>query len=245
MLVTTQNQDLKHRATVSIYLEALNEEDGAQVLLKYLNHGDEQSRMYLDDLDNAKVISRELEGLPIALAHVAGYIDQARRPFSDFLNHFRERQNASILWSMDSRASTTQQYERTLDAVWDIALSALGDEARAVIDVLAMLSPDSIPEKMLLREEDRDPMRYASSPSLSSLSREIRELCNISAASKWNYADMIWLYKIRSNQDTAPLPPPRSPTRQHVGASLCDPSESSKEPLIQTRSRQEPCQEGV
>lgn len=160
VIVTTQNQNLKHCSTFSIQLDAMTEEDGASLLMKYLDHGDEQSKSYIRDIENAKTISRELEGLPIAIAHVAGYVDQSRRSFSYFLELFRERRKASVVWSMDSRNSTTQQYERTLDAVWDIALSALGSEARSLLDVLAMLNPDSIPEGMMLNEGGCDPVEY-------------------------------------------------------------------------------------
>ncbi|KAK7428465.1 hypothetical protein QQZ08_005084 [Neonectria magnoliae] len=61
---------------------------------------------------------------------------------------------------MDSRTSTTQQYDRTLNTVWDLAFSVLGDEARSLMDVLAMLNPDSIPEDMLLSETKRDPIEF-------------------------------------------------------------------------------------
>lgn len=136
------------------------EDQGARLLLKYLNHDDEESKMYMNDIANAKVISRELEGLPIAIAHVAGYIDGLKRPFPYILEQLSERRKASIVWSMDSRNSTTQQYDRTLDAVWDLAFSALGKDARSLMNVLAMLNPDSIPEDMLLSETDCDPVLY-------------------------------------------------------------------------------------
>ncbi|KAH7000615.1 hypothetical protein EDB80DRAFT_114451 [Ilyonectria destructans] len=160
VIVTTQNRVLKHSSTFSIHLTPMTEEEGAHLLLRYLDHKDEQSNVFLNDMENARAISKELEGLPIAIAHVAGYIDQLGRPLSYFLEQFRERRSASIVWLMDSRTSTTPQYDRTLDTVWDFALSALGEEARSLLDVLAMLNPDSIPEEMLLGETDRDPIIF-------------------------------------------------------------------------------------
>lgn len=136
----------------------MDEDEGAKLLLRYLDHGDEDSKMYLNDIENAKAISAELGGLPIAIAHVAGYIGQLRRPLSYFIEQFQKQQRASIVWSMDTRSSTTHQYGRTLDAVWDLAFSALSPEAQALMDVLAMLNPDSIQEDMLLSENDRDPI---------------------------------------------------------------------------------------
>jgi hypothetical protein len=135
----------------------MSDDDGARLLLQYLDFQDEESRMFLDDVDNAKAISHELEGLPIAIAHVAGYIGQLRRPFPYFLEQFRERRKASVVWFTDSRTNTTHQYDRTLNTVWDLAFSALGPKARSLMDVLAMLNPDSIPEVMLLGEADSVP----------------------------------------------------------------------------------------
>jgi hypothetical protein len=160
VIVTTQNQNLKHSSTFSIHLTPMPENEGALLLLRYLNHDDEESKMFLSDDENARAISNELEGLPIAIAHMAGYIGQTGRPLPYFLEQFRERRKASIVWSTDSRNSTTQQYDRTLATVWDLAFSALGEVARSLMDVLAMLSPDSIPEEMLLGETNRDPIEY-------------------------------------------------------------------------------------
>ncbi|KAK3984497.1 hypothetical protein QBC44DRAFT_252748 [Cladorrhinum sp. PSN332] len=152
VLVTTQNRDVVHMATFGIHLTTMLDDEGAKLLLRHLEYNSSDSSMYQDDVETAKVVSRELEGLPIAIAHVAGYIGKLGRPLSYFLDQFRERRQASRVWSMDSRNTTTPQYERTLATVWDMALSVVSPEARFLIDVMAMLSPDSIPEEMLLSD---------------------------------------------------------------------------------------------
>ncbi|CAI7622461.1 unnamed protein product [Penicillium glandicola] len=155
VIVTTQNQNLKHSSTFSIHLTPLSDNEGGKLLLQYLKSEDGERTSFFNEVDNASIISKELEGLPIAIAHVAGYIGQTGRSLSYFLEKFRERRSASLIWAMDSRDSTTLHYERTLDAVWDLALSTLGPEARSTLDILAMLNPDCVPEEMFLAENRR------------------------------------------------------------------------------------------
>ncbi|KAI0534299.1 hypothetical protein GGR58DRAFT_516246 [Xylaria digitata] len=147
VIVTTQNQQVKHCSTFSIHLTPMTKEDGARLLLKYLDHKGEESGI-------------EVEGLPIAIAHVAGYVGQLGRPLSYFPEQFKERKQASVVWSMDFRSSMTQQYDHTLDTVWDFAFSALGSKSRSLLDVMAMLNPDSIPEHILLDNTDDDKMQF-------------------------------------------------------------------------------------
>lgn len=159
VIVTTQNRDLKHCSTVSIHLMPMDEDEGGALLLRYLSH-DEERGAFDDNVESAKAVSRAVEGLPIAIAHAAGYVGQSGRSLSYFLEQFQERRKASAIWSMDSSSCPTQQYKRTLATVCDLALSVLGPEARSLMDVLAMLNADSIPEDMLLEEGHRDPIEY-------------------------------------------------------------------------------------
>jgi len=129
------------------------------VAARFLSH-DEERGAFDDNVESAKTVSRAVEGLPIAIAHEAGYVGQSGRSLSYFLEQFQERRKASAIWSMDSSSCTTQQYERALAIVCDLALSVLGPEARSLMDVLAMLNADSIPEDILLEEGHRNPIEY-------------------------------------------------------------------------------------
>jgi hypothetical protein len=156
VLVTTQNSDLCHVSTYPVALDPLDAVDGSVVLLKYLEINGYADELMVEDKKFASLIAAEVGGLPIAIAHIAGYIDQSRCSLAGFLDMFRERHRASNMWSKDLSESTTFQYERKLDTVWDIALGTLSAESNNLLSTMAMLNPDSIPEEMLISNHDND-----------------------------------------------------------------------------------------
>jgi hypothetical protein len=94
-------------------------------------------------------LSTEVGGLPLAIAHIGGYVAQS----SYTLARFREiaKQRYPQIW-MAEAPSTIRDYQKRLAIVWDFALEQLSPDAAILIDILAFLNPDGIPEAMLLAE---------------------------------------------------------------------------------------------
>ncbi|RFU76189.1 transcriptional xre family [Trichoderma arundinaceum] len=145
---TTRNKNLLPPGALSIYVPPMTGDDGAKLLLNYLrpmigNDAPEYS------IEAAKNISGELEGLPLAISHVAGYI---------------RHRNLAAIWAKDFRTSTTQPYGRRFDKAWEESLSNLSDGARSLLGSIALINtenwtkglPEELPERMLLGETNGD-----------------------------------------------------------------------------------------
>ncbi|CAF9904093.1 MAG: hypothetical protein ALECFALPRED_004841 [Alectoria fallacina] len=87
-------------------------------------------------------------GLPIAIAHMAGYMFTSKTNPKE-LQQMLETGELYDIWSK-SKTWTTPQYEQTLDMVWHIALQELSTSARELLYVISMLNPDGIPDELLV-----------------------------------------------------------------------------------------------
>ncbi|KAM7214592.1 hypothetical protein V8F06_009991 [Rhypophila decipiens] len=87
----------------------------------------------------AKSLSPEVQGLPLELVGLAGFMVDTRVTLSDTL---RDLKNHADLGSN----STTFQYGRPAHRAFEVSLKSLSPAAMFVVQVLSMLSPDAIPE---------------------------------------------------------------------------------------------------
>jgi hypothetical protein len=121
---------------------SLSPDEGAILLLKYTNldnHDETQSAA-------AAKISQLVGGLPLALTTVGGYCGRSQYTLVELLHNL---QSSLSIWSC-SGTSVDWAYEKTLQTVFDTALEELPRDARDLLEMLAFLNPDSIPEKMLM-----------------------------------------------------------------------------------------------
>ncbi|KFY07934.1 hypothetical protein V492_06687 [Pseudogymnoascus sp. VKM F-4246] len=143
VIVTTQSRNVEGSMAHRIALFGFNDKDGAALLLRYLHIGQE------DDPDNlASEISKLVGGLPLALAHIGGYIYESNGTLREFINLFQDL--PQTIW--DSEPSSTSPYARSLSTVFDIALGALDKDSRDLINCMAFLNPDGIQEDMIFRQ---------------------------------------------------------------------------------------------
>ena len=143
VLITTQDPDIAATASLEIPLRSLNEEEGAKLLLSYLPQSDQ-----IDPDGQARSISHELGGLPLAIVHVAGYLRQSQIPLARFLKEYQATYSPKVADNDTSLYKT--RYEKTYSSVWTFALNELPTDARDFIDTLAFFSPDSVPEDIFL-----------------------------------------------------------------------------------------------
>ena len=126
----------------NVEVPSFTNDEGSICLFKYL----QRNPLNSDEADSAKELSRLVGGSPLALATVGGYVGP---PSNYSLTHFlKDFNKKSLFWDCED-VSTVRAYERSLATVFDIALDELDDDARKLLDVLAFLNPDSVPEDIL------------------------------------------------------------------------------------------------
>ncbi|OQV00974.1 NB-ARC domain-containing protein [Cladophialophora immunda] len=141
LLLTSQNAGLRSQTTHNIPLKPFGEEEGASFLLKQLN-GEHPPT----ENDDAISLCKELGGLPLAIAHVAGYMAESDVSVKDTLDMFTQRRESAEIFN--TKPDTTFVYSKALDFVWDVALRELVDDTLRLMHVLSMLNPEGVPEEM-------------------------------------------------------------------------------------------------
>ncbi|PLB46258.1 TPR-like protein [Aspergillus steynii IBT 23096] len=96
------------------------------------------------NLETAETITSTLGGLPLALTQIGGFIVQRRIPLKDFLPLYN-RSSARV----DARGTVNMNYNHTLATVWEMSLSRLSGDAKALLMILAFTDPDCVQESLL------------------------------------------------------------------------------------------------
>jgi hypothetical protein len=159
IILTSQSESLRHRTTWDINLVSLRADEGCHLLLSYLpenRHTQDPSCVSI-----ATAISQQVGGLPVLLVGLAGYISNSHMSLGEVLDIFKQSRNESRQILHDkSTSSTTFQYERPSQMVFNMALQALPAAARQVINIMAMLAADAIPESLLQCDIDEPKLAF-------------------------------------------------------------------------------------
>lgn len=138
-------------------VSSFDQEASIELLFKFLG------REPTDDHERSVVAEMTdfFGGLPIAVATIAGAIEEAQSSPEDFLLTMK---HSSTYWS-DRQNPCTMNYEKSLDGLFDLALQELQERnqnARKLINILAFLHPDSIPESLLLAAPNQPDLEFLS-----------------------------------------------------------------------------------
>jgi hypothetical protein len=146
VIITTQipNMSQMTEKFLNIEVESLPIDDGVELLLKLTN----QYQPTDDERAIAKELCLKFGGHPLSIATASGYISQTQSSLEEAAAII----NRSFLWSK-TNGSAVWQYERTLDTVFDTALAELSDSARRMLDIMAFLNPNAVPEDLFLVDE--------------------------------------------------------------------------------------------
>ncbi|OAP54552.1 hypothetical protein AYL99_11000 [Fonsecaea erecta] len=161
VLITSQNDQLGPHATVDIPLRSLNSTEGSELILRYLPNTGERY-----EVEDAKKISAQLGGLPLALGFAAGFISQTKWSLQEFLNYSEGRRFCATVFKMDPPAAT-HPYKKTLAGQWEESSQRLTPEQLRIIHILSMLDPDDIPEGMLYAEHHEQELDFLSSSKIT------------------------------------------------------------------------------
>jgi len=98
-------------------------------------------RTAADDPAQAAALAEELGYLALALEQAAAFIRRRALSFAEYLRLWREAGQRVREW-YDPR---TMQYGRSLATTWQTSIEELPPPARAMLDLLAWLSPEPLP----------------------------------------------------------------------------------------------------
>ena len=146
ILVTSRDNLAKtpfYQIRYGVDLAPLHDEDAAELLLKLTWREDdpEEQKWKL-------AVAKKLGGLPLALTQMAGVMIRQGLSFADFLARYEEEETHWPLFNLSLQPSHKRtSYGYTLASVW--ALEDL-KYSSGLLDVMAFLDPDGIPEKYLM-----------------------------------------------------------------------------------------------
>jgi transcriptional regulator with XRE-family HTH domain len=141
VLLTTQRQ-VTGSVAQTIEVEMMPEEEGALFLLKrahYLELSAVLNQIFLDDgtTTTAKIISREVDGLPLALDQAGAYILETGCSLIDYLALYRQRRDELL----QRRGSVYRDHPLSVTATFFLAFDRVAQKHAA--------APDAIPEAMI------------------------------------------------------------------------------------------------
>ncbi len=93
----------------------------------------------------AVVLARELGFLPLALEQAGAYIAERRLTFVGYLEEWKSKHDAVLGW-FDPRVS---RYPKSVAVTWQTSFDRLSEQARRLLERLAWLGPEPIPESLL------------------------------------------------------------------------------------------------
>jgi hypothetical protein len=143
IIVTTQSKTAMTMDPSNVEVKTFSPDDGARLLQKYLKSSTES-------FEDARELSGLVGGLPLSIAHIAGFLVESSTTLKTFKDIFHRR-DGFVVWQGSGPA--TYNYERSLETAFDIALEALTEKdpfGRELLDIIAFLDPDSIQEEMVL-----------------------------------------------------------------------------------------------
>lgn len=85
-------------------------------------------------------ISTMFQGYPLALGQVAGFIRTYGCSLRSFLGIYQDKKSSSAITKL-----SVKDYHANLATVWNLSFSSLDENSRTVLEIFALLDPDSLP----------------------------------------------------------------------------------------------------
>ncbi len=125
----------------SIELDVLDPDSAAAFLL---DRTEGARRKTPDDGARAADIARELDGLALALAQAAAYVCVTRISLGQYLDRWRSRRDEVAQWF--DRSLVSYNHDVGFAATWATSVEHLSDAGRALLERLAFMAPEPIPD---------------------------------------------------------------------------------------------------
>jgi tetratricopeptide (TPR) repeat protein len=126
----------------TLELDALDEDAASLFLLERTAGRRETAK---DDEAQARALARELGGLALGLVQAGAQIAKQRISFARYMKLWSENRDKVLGWSDPNMTRS----EKTLATTWVTSVAQLSAESRRLLDRLAFLAPDPIPDSLL------------------------------------------------------------------------------------------------
>lgn len=146
IIVTSRDPKAKDKfyfpVSDGVDLDGLSTKDAAQLLRKLTGFNDAD-----EDKQLSEEIAAKLGGLPLAIVQIAGTVRRKDLSFDEFLELYTTYENrGSFYESNDGNIVSMNGANKTIFATW--ALEDLKPEVASLLDMMAFLDPDHIPERL-------------------------------------------------------------------------------------------------
>ena len=125
-----------------LQVSMLDEDAAAQFLL---DRTDDDRTKSKDDTLLARTLARELGGLAMGLEQAGAHIATDRIGFARYLKLWSESREKALGWA----EATVTDSDRTLATTWATSVARLSPESRRLLERLAFLAPDPVPDSLL------------------------------------------------------------------------------------------------
>lgn len=141
MIITSHRRDVEVPGSLRIPVESLDPQSGASLLNSII--------LQQEVGDSARLVSELLGGSPLAIVTLGEYVNRTAISLPEYLQLYEDQIKFQLL---DVQLPTTWQYTRTLQTIFDDTLASLSPDARNLVECMAFLDPDDIPEELFLRK---------------------------------------------------------------------------------------------
>ena len=163
ILITARKSNLSVLSSLkcqSLELGPLTLDEGRQLLLLSMQPNLDQRQLRSHpEYKLAGEIASLAERLPLALAHIAGYLQVSKCTLTDFVQLWNERRrHTKALAQQDTPLSLST--DRALETVWNIGLREVTIDARELLDILAFLDSETIQRKLLVDRHEEPSLDF-------------------------------------------------------------------------------------
>jgi hypothetical protein len=140
-IIVTSNNPTKREegfAQHGLHIREFSDDIGAKFLLSLL---DEPNDLGAEDIQAAHALAQLYGGLPLALRQAASFMRSKRCSPTQFLAIYKSR-------FAEIEAFRVPNYQKTMVDVWSMSISTLSSDSLVLLDVLALLDPDSVPSEL-------------------------------------------------------------------------------------------------
>jgi len=127
---------------VKLGLDVLDPEHATSFLLERTVAG---RRHAYDDESRAKELAELLGGLALGLEQAGAYVERQRMSFARYLADWHQNREKVLAWF----DLAVMHYDASVAITWQTSVSKLNEGARALLELLAWLAPEPIPEALL------------------------------------------------------------------------------------------------
>ncbi|KAL9120119.1 MAG: hypothetical protein Q9187_003323 [Circinaria calcarea] len=164
VLITSRKPDLRCRTLSpkchTIELGALTLEESRRLLLLSMQPGlDHKGLISHPEYKLAGEIASLAERLPLALAHIAGYVQVSKCTLTDFVQLWNERRRHAKTSSQVTNPLALAT-DKALETVWNIGLREVTMDARELLNILAFLNSETIQRKLLVGEHEEPSLDF-------------------------------------------------------------------------------------